>query len=76
MDSGIRRGIDILKALALGAKAFLIGRPVLWVLGVDGENGVRHLLELLRHELDVAMALSGCAKIENIDASVIYQFNE
>ncbi|MGB3510213.1 MAG: alpha-hydroxy acid oxidase [Microcoleaceae cyanobacterium] len=71
MDGGIRRGTDILKALALGAKAVLIGRPILWGLAVDGEAGVCHMLELLRDELDVAMALSGCAKIEDIDASLV-----
>ncbi|NES06779.1 MAG: alpha-hydroxy-acid oxidizing protein, partial [Okeania sp. SIO2F4] len=75
IDGGIRRGTDILKALALGAKAVLIGRPILWALAVDGETGVRHLLELLRDELDVAMALSGCANIENIDASLVRQFS-
>ncbi|MEB3339446.1 alpha-hydroxy acid oxidase [Okeania sp.] len=75
MDGGIRRGTDILKALALGAKAVLVGRPVLWALAVDGENGVRHLLELLSSELDVAMALSGCAKVENIDASLVCKFS-
>ncbi|NEO55467.1 MAG: alpha-hydroxy-acid oxidizing protein [Okeania sp. SIO3B5] len=74
MDGGIRRGTDILKALALGAKAVLIGRPVLWGLAVNGEEGVRHLLELLCDELDVAMALSGCAKIENIDSSLVRYF--
>ncbi|ABG51616.1 FMN-dependent alpha-hydroxy acid dehydrogenase [Trichodesmium erythraeum IMS101] len=71
MDGGIRRGTDILKALALGAKAVLIGRPVLWALAVNGETGVHHLLELLRNELDVAMALSGCAKVENINPSLV-----
>ncbi len=75
IDGGIRRGTDILKALALGAKAVLIGRPILWALAVDGETGARHLLELLRDELDVAMALSGCANIENIDASLVRQFS-
>ena len=71
MDAGIRRGTDILKALALGAKAVLIGRPVLWALAVNGETGVHHLLELLRNGLDVAMALSGCAKVENINPSLV-----
>ncbi len=71
VDGGIRRGTDILKALALGAKAVLIGRPILWSLAVDGEAGARHVLELLRDELDVAMALSGCAKIEDINASLV-----
>ena len=71
VDGGIRRGTDILKALALGAKAVLVGRPVLWGLAVAGEIGVSHVIELLRSELDVAMALSGCAQIEDIDSSLV-----
>jgi 4-hydroxymandelate oxidase len=71
MDGGIRRGTDVLKALALGAKAVLVGRPVLWGLAVAGEAGVQHVLELLRDELDIAMALSGCAKVEDIDQSLL-----
>ena len=60
VDGGIRRGTDILKALALGADAVLLGRPILWGL-VDGEAGVRHVLQLLHAEFDLAMALAGCA---------------
>jgi len=71
IDGGIRRGTDVFKALALGAKGVLVGRPVLWALAVDGEAGVRHALELLRDELDVAMALSGCATVKDIDASFV-----
>ncbi|MGK7872018.1 MAG: alpha-hydroxy acid oxidase [Xenococcaceae cyanobacterium] len=71
MDGGIRRGTDVLKALALGAKAVLVGRPVLWGLAVEGETGVKHVLELLCDELDVAMALSGCATVQDIDASLV-----
>jgi len=71
LDGGIRRGVDILKALALGAKAVLLGRPVLWGLAVGGEAGVAHVIELLQDELDVAMALSGCASIEDIDSSLV-----
>jgi len=71
MDGGIRRGTDVLKALALGAKAVLLGRPVLWGLAVAGAAGVQHVLELLRDELDLAMALSGCARLEDIDSSLI-----
>ncbi|MBW4495781.1 MAG: alpha-hydroxy-acid oxidizing protein [Oscillatoria princeps RMCB-10] len=71
VDGGIRRGTDVLKALALGAKAVLVGRPALWGLAVAGEAGVRHVLELLRDELDVAMALSGCAKVEDINGSLV-----
>ncbi len=71
VDGGVRRGTDILKALALGAKAVLLGRPVLWGLAVGGEVGVEHLIELLRDELDLAMALSGCTKLQDIDPSLV-----
>ena len=71
VDGGIRRGTDVLKALALGAKAVLLGRPVLWGLTVGGEAGVQHAIELLRDELDLAMALSGCAKLQDIDSSLV-----
>jgi isopentenyl diphosphate isomerase/L-lactate dehydrogenase-like FMN-dependent dehydrogenase len=60
LDGGIRRGTDVLKALALGARAVLIGRPMLWGLTVGGEEGVRHVLELLRDELSLALQLVGC----------------
>ena len=60
LDSGVRCGTDVLKALALGASGVLLGRPVLWGLAVDGENGVRAALTLLDEELRTAMALSGC----------------
>ncbi len=71
VDGGIRRGTDVLKALALGAKAVLLGRPVLWGLAVGKQAGVQHTLELLRDELDLAMALSGCASIQDIDSSLV-----
>ncbi len=71
VDGGIRRGTDILKALALGAKAVLLGRPILWGLAVGGEAGVQHVIELLRDELDLAMALSGCAKLPDIEPSLV-----
>ena len=71
VDGGIRRGTDVLKALALGAKAVQVGRPVLWGLAVDGEAGVRHALELLRVELDLAMALCGCRGVAEITEDLI-----
>ncbi len=71
IDGGIRRGSDVLKALALGAKAVSVGRPILWGLAVAGEKGVARVLELLQQELDLAMALSGCASIEDIDSSLV-----
>ncbi len=61
VDGGIRRGIDVVTALALGADAVLVGRPVLWGLAVGGEEGARRVLELLRHELELALSLCGCA---------------
>ncbi len=71
VDGGIRRGSDILKALALGARAVLIGRPYLWALAVDGEAGVAQMLELLRDELDLDMALSGRPTVASIDHTLI-----
>jgi len=71
LDGGIRRGTDILKALALGARAVLVGRPVLWGLAVNGAEGVSHVLELLRAELELAMVLAGRPKIDSIDRSLV-----
>ncbi len=66
LDGGIRRGTDILKALALGARAVLIGRPPYWGLAVGGESGVRHILELLRAELALDLMLCGLASPEEV----------
>lgn len=63
VDGGIRRGTDVLKAVALGARAVLIGRPVAWGLAAAGGFGVAHVLRLLRDELEIAMALAGCATL-------------
>lgn len=71
MDGGIRRGTDVLKALALGARAVLVGRPILWGLAVNGEAGVSHILEILRSELELAMVLSGRPTIASIDRSLV-----
>jgi isopentenyl diphosphate isomerase/L-lactate dehydrogenase-like FMN-dependent dehydrogenase len=60
VDGGIRRGTDVIVALALGATAVQVGRPALWGLAVDGEAGARRVLEILREELDLALALLGC----------------
>lgn len=66
VDGGIRRGSDVLKAVAVGARAVLVGRPILWGLCVAGEQGAVHILEILRRELDEAMLLCGCAKLSDI----------
>jgi isopentenyl diphosphate isomerase/L-lactate dehydrogenase-like FMN-dependent dehydrogenase len=60
VDGGIRRGSDVVKALALGARAVLVARPYLWALAVAGEEGVRHVLELFREEVALALANTGC----------------
>lgn len=71
-DGGIRRGTDVLKALALGAQAVLIGRPQIHALAVGGAAGVAHMLGILRAELEVAMALTGCASLAQIGHEVIW----
>jgi 4-hydroxymandelate oxidase len=71
VDGGIRRGVDVLRALALGASAVLVGRPVLWGLAVGGADGVRDVLELLRAELVEAMTLLGVGSAEDVDRSYV-----
>ncbi|HUF53195.1 MAG TPA: alpha-hydroxy acid oxidase [Dehalococcoidia bacterium] len=71
VDGGIRRGTDVLKALALGAKAVMIGRPYIWGLAIDGEAGVARVLEMLRLEFDLAMALSGVTSVSQIGRRLI-----
>lgn len=71
LDSGIRRGTDVLKALALGASAVMIGQPIMHALAVAGPVGVLHLLTILRAELEAAMALTGRPTIDRIDQSVL-----
>jgi 4-hydroxymandelate oxidase len=71
VDGGIRRGTDVFKALALGARAVLVGRPVLWGLAVGGADGARRVLEILLEELDIALALAGVPVAANLDASAI-----
>jgi len=71
LDGGVRRGTDVLKAIALGAHAVALGRPVFWGLAAGGALGVEQVIGALRRELDVAMALAGCASIADIDRSLI-----
>ncbi|HUS19854.1 MAG TPA: alpha-hydroxy-acid oxidizing protein, partial [Terriglobales bacterium] len=73
MDGGVRRGTDVLKALALGANAVLIGRPVFYGLATGGAAGVTKVPTILRHEFEMAMALTGIDRIEKIDRSVLWQ---
>ena len=67
LDGGIRRGTDVFKALALGARAVLIGRPIFWGLAVEGETGVRMVLEMLRDELDATMGMCGRTTVDSVD---------
>jgi len=70
-DSGIRTGSDVMKALALGARAVFVGRPYVYGLGIAGEDGVRHVLRCLLAELDLTMALSGCASLSDIGPDLL-----
>ena len=71
MDGGVRRGLDVLKAVALGATAVQVGRPILWGMAVGGQAGVEIALGMLRQELDLAMALSGCTNLKTITRDLV-----
>ncbi|WP_372696357.1 alpha-hydroxy-acid oxidizing protein, partial [Immundisolibacter sp.] len=71
LDSGVRRGADILKALALGARACMIGKAALYGLAAGGEAGVARVLAILRQELDVAMALTGTHRADAVQRDTL-----
>jgi 4-hydroxymandelate oxidase len=71
VDGGVRRGTDIFKAVALGAKAVLVGRPVLWGLACNGSEGVFEVLSMLKKEFDLALALSGCPNVKDIQRDLV-----
>ncbi|CAM9793432.1 unnamed protein product [Ascophyllum nodosum] len=71
LDGGICRGTDVFKALALGAKAVFIGRPVLWGLAHSGEEGVKKVLKLLNDEFVMALQLTGCTRASAADRSMV-----
>ncbi|OMJ27402.1 Hydroxyacid oxidase 1 [Smittium culicis] len=71
LDGGVRRGTDVFKAIALGATAVFVGRPVLWALSYDGEDGVNLMLDLLIEEFRMAMALSGCQSVKDINVNYV-----
>lgn len=75
LDGGIRRGTDVIKAIALGARAVAIGRPVLWGLAVGGQHGVTHVLELLRAETARALTLCGCRTLGELDPSFVHRLD-
>jgi 4-hydroxymandelate oxidase len=72
LDGGVRRGTDVVKALALGARAVFVGRPVLWGLAANGADGARRVLELLRDELELAMVLAGQPGVEGLHTGLIW----
>jgi 4-hydroxymandelate oxidase len=71
LDGGVRRGTDVLKALALGARAVCLGRPVLWGLALDGASGVARVLDLLREEIALDLLLCGKATVAEVDRSLV-----
>jgi hypothetical protein len=73
MDGGVRRGTDVVKALALGADAVLLGRPVLYALALGGQAGVERALEVLQKELELAMALAGCTRVDELGPGMLLQ---
>lgn len=71
MDSGIRRGSDILKAIALGAEAVLVGRPLMYGLAVAGQRGVKEVMQNILADLDITMGLAGQSSVSNLEASLL-----
>ena len=71
MDGGVRSGLDVVKALALGAKGVLLGRAWAWALGARGQSGVAHMLQIVRQEMQMAMALTGCTDVREAGRSLL-----
>ncbi len=71
VDGGIRRGTDVVKALALGARAVMVGRPVLWGLAVDGADGAAEVLALLAQEFEAAMAFCGARTVDELTRDLV-----
>lgn len=71
LDGGIRQGNDVVKALALGAKYVFVGRPAVWGLACDGQNGVEQMLSVLQKDFEIALALTGCERLEDITKQMV-----
>ena len=72
IDGGIRRGTDVFKAIALGAKAVGVGRPIIWGLAVNGDQGAKRVLDILRKDFELTMRLCGCATIDDINKELLF----
>jgi isopentenyl diphosphate isomerase/L-lactate dehydrogenase-like FMN-dependent dehydrogenase len=72
VDGGIRRGTDVVKAMALGAKAVGVGRPIIWGLAVDGEQGAKRVLDILRKDFELTMRLCGCTSVQEIKKTLVW----
>jgi L-lactate dehydrogenase (cytochrome) len=72
-DGGIRTGLDVVKMVALGARAVLVGRAWAWAVAARGEAGVRHVLAVMKADMDVALALTGNTSIADVDRSSLYE---
>ncbi|KAL5008545.1 hypothetical protein ScPMuIL_014126 [Solemya velum] len=71
MDGGLRTGVDVLKALALGARAVFVGRPAMWSLAYNGQSGVRRMLQIFRDELKIAMMLAGVDSVKHLPENLV-----
>jgi len=71
LDSGVRSGLDIVRAMALGAKMVMIGRPWVYALAARQKRGVKEVIDIFAKEMRVAMALSGCTRVEDINAALL-----
>jgi L-lactate dehydrogenase (cytochrome) len=72
-DGGVRTGLDVVKMVALGARAVLIGRPWAWAVAARGEAGVRHVLDVMKADIDTALGLTGQTSIAGVDRSALYE---
>ncbi|WP_432354747.1 alpha-hydroxy-acid oxidizing protein [Sporosarcina sp. A2] len=73
LDSGIRTGVDVFKALALGADAVLLGRPLIYGLAINGEDGVKQVIQKIHHELEISMALAGVRTVQEINSNFLFK---
>jgi L-lactate dehydrogenase (cytochrome) len=73
VDGGIRTGLDVVKMIAMGARAVLVGRPWAWAVAGRGEAGVRHMLEVMKADIDTALALTGQTSLAELDSSALYE---